>query len=58
MRNDSQKALWSDNDIHNYHQLKDDWFATKDIQILHIKEEDWNVDREGCIKRCLNFLNT
>ena len=47
---------WSDEDICNYHQLKDDWFATKGIQILHIKEEDWDLDEQTCIQRCLEFL--
>lgn len=56
MRADLQKSLWSDDDIRNYHQLKDDWFATKGIQILHIREEDWITDKEKCITRCLEFL--
>jgi len=48
---------WPSDDIRNYHQIKDDWFASKGIQILHIREEDWNLDKEECIKRCLDFLN-
>ena len=52
------KKLWSDEDIRNYHEIKDTWFLTKGIDILHIKEDDWNKDREKCIKRCLNFLKT
>ena len=57
MRADPDKALWSDDDIRSYHKLKDDWFETKGIQILHIKEEEWNLDKEACIKRCLAFLS-
>ncbi len=56
MRKNKKKSIWSDEDIRNYHQLKDSWFASKGIQILHIKEEDWNLDKEACIKRCLEFL--
>ena len=56
MRNDKQKKLWSDEDIHNYHEIKDAWFATKGIKILHIKEEDWKKDKQACINRCLEFL--
>ena len=41
MRNDKGKKLWSDEDIRNYHEIKDAWFATKGIKILHIKEEEW-----------------
>lgn len=47
---------WPDEDIKNYHQLKDGWFLSKGIQILHIKEEDWKKDKETCIKKCLNFI--
>lgn len=47
---------WPNEDLINYHQLKDAWFASKGILILHIKEEDWNLDKEACIKECLEFL--
>ncbi|HEY5235239.1 MAG TPA: hypothetical protein VIJ14_03580, partial [Rhabdochlamydiaceae bacterium] len=56
MRKDPKKVKWSDDDIRNYHELKDAWFLTKGIQILHIKEVDWDLDKEACIKRCLDFL--
>lgn len=48
---------WSDEDIRNYHQLKDDWFASKGIEILHIKEEDWNLNKESCIKTFIEFIS-
>jgi hypothetical protein len=47
---------WPEDDIHNYSQLKDSWFASKGIKILHIKEKDWDFNKENCIKRCLEFL--
>ena len=56
MRADPDKSRWSDEEVLNYHGLKDDWFATKGIQILHIKESEWIADKEDCIRRCLNFL--
>ena len=56
MRKDLKRSKWSDDDIRNYHEIKDAWFATKGIQILHIKEADWLKNKEGCIKRCLEFL--
>ncbi len=56
MRKSKSKKLWSDEDICNYHEVKDEYFASKGIQILHIKEEDWISDKEACIKRCLEFL--
>jgi hypothetical protein len=56
MREQKGKKLWSDEDIRNYHEIKDAWFATKGIKILHIKEEDWLEDKQACIDRCLAFL--
>ena len=56
MRKDRYKKLWSDDDIRNYHKLKDDWFETKGIKILHIKEEEWKVNKQACIDKCLLFL--
>ncbi len=56
MRKSKNKILWTDEDIRNYHKIKDDWFYSKGIQIIHIKEEDWIKDKEKCIERCLTFL--
>jgi len=56
MRKSSRRKLWSDKDIKNYHKIKDSWFASKGIEILHIKEEDWNKDKNSCIEKCLEFL--
>jgi hypothetical protein len=50
------RSHWPQEDILNYHRLKDDWFFSKDIRIFHIKEEDWIENKEKCIKRCLEFL--
>lgn len=52
----SRRLHWPDEDVRNYHEIKDSWFASKGIQILHIKEEDWIADKEDCIRRCLEFL--
>jgi hypothetical protein len=57
MRACPQKKLWSDDDIRNYHPIKDSWFASKGIRILHIKEQDWIDDKETCIRKCMEFLN-
>ncbi len=57
MRASKGRSKWPDDDVRNYHDLKDTWFWTsKGIKILHIKEEDWNVDKQACIQRCLDFL--
>ena len=57
MRAHKSKKKWSDNDIKNYPTLKDNWFATKGIEILHIKEKDWKKDKQTCIQKCLDFLS-
>ena len=50
------KYGWPQEDIKNYHQIKDDWFASKGIQILHIKEEDWLKNSDACLRKCLDFF--
>lgn len=52
------KKNWPDEDIRNYHEIKDNWFANRGIKILHVKERDWLADKKSCIKRCLDFLNS
>ena len=49
---------WSDEDIGNYHKMKNEWFKSKGIEILHIKWTDWIVDKQSCIQKCLKFLST
>ena len=56
MRKDTHKKFWSDDDIRNYHEIKDAAFLTKGITILHIKEEDWEDNKEACIEKIMNFL--
>ena len=48
---------WSNSDIKNYHKIKDKWFLTQGIKILHIKEEDWIKDKQDCIHKCMCFLS-
>lgn len=47
---------WSRFDLKNYHKIKDDYFRSKNIDILHIKEEDWIEDSEIELKKCMEFL--
>jgi hypothetical protein len=56
LRKSRNRKYWPEEDIANYHQIKDDYFLSKKIRILHIKEQDWNIDKEDCVKRCLDFL--
>lgn len=47
---------WPLKDLKNYHKIKDKFFLSKGIKIIHIKEEDWIKDKNLCIKLCLEFL--
>jgi hypothetical protein len=49
---------WPEEDLSNYHRIKDNWFASKGIQILHVREQDWKLNKNKCIEECLTFLNT
>lgn len=51
------RPLWSDEDLHNYHTIKDNYFANYGIQVMHITEADWLKDSNNCVIRCLEFLN-
>lgn len=57
MRGCKKKVKWSDDDIRNYHEIKDTWFLTKGIAVLHIKEKDWLENKQACIQKCLDFLS-
>jgi hypothetical protein len=56
MRKDPQKAKWPDKDLTDYHEIKDSFFLSRDIEILHIKGKDWKKDKQACIDECLIFL--
>src|ERR1035437_9225607 len=51
------RSHWPDEDLINYHQIKDDYFTSVGIKILHVKEEDYFLYKEACIKLCLEFLS-
>ena len=47
---------WPQEDIDNYHTLKDAYFNSIGIEILHIKEEEWKKNRLMCISKIEKFL--
>jgi hypothetical protein len=47
---------WPENAIKNYHQIKDEFFKTLNIEILHIKEEDWLLNKEKEIQKIMSFI--
>lgn len=47
---------WPLQDIKKYHTIKDKYFKSFGIEILHISEKEWIKDKDKCVLRCLNFL--
>ena len=47
---------WPDEDIKNYHQIKDNAFLELGIKVLHVTQDEWYKNKEACIQRCLEFL--
>lgn len=42
---------WPIEDARNYHEIKDSYFLLyKKIEILHIKGDDWKINKDYCIK--------
>ncbi len=56
MRNDKAKKNWPDEALRQYHEIKDSYFLSRGIKILHIKETGWLKDKQACVQRCLDFL--
>lgn len=50
------RSTWPDEDIHNYHEIKDSWFKSKGIELIHIPGKDWFDNKQACIDKCLDFL--
>lgn len=47
---------WPEEDILNYHRIKDEYFKIHGIEVLHINEKDWIDNAQKCIDECLAFL--
>jgi hypothetical protein len=57
MRNSNGKRNWSDEDLRNYDILKDSFFLNYlGIEVLHIKQEDWNRNKQTCIQLAIAWL--
>lgn len=55
----SRKKLgWTDEQIKNYHALKDAFFRYKNIEVLHIKESDWKTRKDWCVDQVFSFLSS
>lgn len=47
---------WPDEDIRNYHELKNNYFKSKNINIFHISEKEWKENREFCLHNLFYFM--
>jgi hypothetical protein len=50
------RSHWPESDLLNYHAIKDAYFASRGISILHIKEEAWLQNPTQSLQEILNFL--
>lgn len=48
---------WPQEDLEQYAKIKDEYFKSKDMELLHISENEWLRNKEECINKCLEFLN-
>lgn len=53
-----RRPHWPEEDLINYESIKDSYFKTKGIEILHIKEKDWIENETKCKNKILSFLKT
>lgn len=56
MKKDRKKLSWPEEDIRNYHEIKDEYFFSKGIEIIHIKEKDWLENKNQSLNKVLDFL--
>lgn len=50
------RGHWPSEDLVDYTAIKDSYFKSKNIDILHINEKDWKIDAQVQIQRCFEFL--
>ena len=56
MRASKSRIKWPDQALREYHEIKDAYFLSKGIKVLHIKEKDWKLDQAACLQRVSEFL--
>lgn len=47
---------WSLTDVSRYHELKDGFFQSIGIEVVHVKEEDWLKNKQLEVTKILNFI--
>jgi hypothetical protein len=50
------RPTWPEEMLKNYHQLKQDFFKDRGIQIIYISEVDWKRNKQQCIDIVMAFL--
>lgn len=56
LRNHPRKLKWSDDDITNYHNIKDSYFKSIGVDVIHITEEEIEKNIESVKTKIYNFL--
>lgn len=50
---------WPIEDLVNYNKIKSNYFMEKhNIEIFHVDGEDWEINKQACIDKCLEFLES
>ena len=47
---------WKEEDLKKYHTIKDNYFKSQGIEIIHIKESDWKENKEKELNKIWEFL--
>jgi hypothetical protein len=47
---------WPKEDLENYHEIKNDYFKSKGIKILHILESEWKDNPKQSLQKVIEFL--
>jgi hypothetical protein len=50
------RPKWPVGDLENYHRVKDEYFKSKGIELLHISEREWLANQHFCVRKCFDFL--
>jgi hypothetical protein len=47
---------WPAQAVSDYHKIKDSFFKSIGISVIHIKEEDWLLDKQAQLNKILKFI--
>lgn len=50
------RSHWSDDQLARYDEIKKNYFLSKNIEILQIKESDWKINKDVQIAKIVDFI--